>query len=68
MFDLHIPFFLPLWRRLLVTAIACGWALFELLTGAIGWAILFGAVGALCLQQFFVVWDPERAARGKDKT
>lgn len=53
------PFFLPLWRRV-ATVLACGgWALFELLGGNTGWAVLFGAIGALCAFEFFVVFNPD---------
>ena len=59
-FDLQHPFFGPLWRRALVTAIAFGWAGVELASGAPGWALLFAAAGAWCGYQFFVVWtDPQ---------
>ena len=57
-FDLRTPFFRPFWSRALVTAVCLGWALFELSTGAVFWAILFGAMGAWCAWEFFVVFDP----------
>jgi len=59
MFDLQVPFFKPLWRRVAVAGIACGWALIELTRGEVFWAILFGASGIYCVYQFFVVFDPK---------
>ena len=59
MFDLQVPFFVPLWRRVLFVVVCLGWAIFEFVTGSPGWAILFGAAGLWCVYQFFVVWDPK---------
>lgn len=64
MFDLHVPFFIPVWRRVIVTALLLGWAAFELITGAPAWALLFGAGGLYCLYGFFFAWD-EAAAEAK---
>lgn len=59
MFDLQVPFFIPLWRRILTVAVALGWAGVEVVAGSHGWAILFGALGIYAAWQFFVVWDPK---------
>lgn len=59
MFDLQVPFFIPLWRRVVTVAVALGWAGLELVTGSVFWAILFGAMGAWAAWQFFVVWNPK---------
>lgn len=56
-FEVRSPFFRPLWRRVLATAICLGWALFELSNGAMLWAILFGAAGAALAWQFFVTFE-----------
>lgn len=59
LFDLQHPFFRPVWRRVLATALCVLWAGVELATGSPGWALLFAAAGAWCGYQFFVVWtDP----------
>jgi hypothetical protein len=58
LFDVQHPFFRPLWRRVAVVAICLGWAVFELLGGAVFWAILFGAAGLYCAHQFFLAFDP----------
>ncbi len=57
-FDVQHPFFIPLWRRVLLVALCLGWALFEFATAQPFWGILFGATGLYCGYQFFVVFDP----------
>ena len=57
-FDVQTPFFRPLWRRVAVTAVCIAWAAVELATGAVVWAMLFGAASAWLAWQFFVAFDP----------
>ncbi|WP_439562827.1 hypothetical protein [Roseinatronobacter sp.] len=57
--DVQHPFFRPLWRRVAVVAICLGWAVFEIVTASPFFAILFGAVGAYCAYQFFIIFDPK---------
>jgi hypothetical protein len=52
------PWFIPLWRRVLVVGICALWALLEFATGSPSWGILFGALGVYCAHQFFIVFDP----------
>ncbi len=59
MFELQIPFFIPLWRRVVTAGVTLGWASFEILTGSFAWGMLFGAAGVYAFYQFFVVWDPK---------
>lgn len=59
MFDLQVPFFRPLWLRLVTVVVALGWAVFEVVTGSVGFAMIFAALGLYAAWQFFVVWDPE---------
>ncbi|MBV7378522.1 DUF3329 domain-containing protein [Maritimibacter dapengensis] len=59
MFDLQVPFFRPLWLRLVTVAVALGWAVFEVVTGSVGFAMIFAALGLYAAWQFFVVWDPK---------
>ena len=54
LFDPEHPFFAPAWRRAVIVAVCLGWALIELLTGAVFWAILFGSLGIWCLYEFFL--------------
>ena len=56
--DVRTPFFRPLWRRVVATAVCLVWAAVELATGSVMWAILFGASGLYLFWQFFVVSDP----------
>ena len=59
MFDLRVPFFQPMWRRVVTVLICFGWGMFEFSTGATIWAMIFGAMGATALYQFFFDWkDP----------
>ena len=37
----------PLWRRLMIVGLALGWGIFELVTGAPFWAMVFLGIGAL---------------------
>ena len=63
LFDPDHPFFAPAWRRAAIVAVCFGWALLELLTGAVFWAILFGSLGAWCLYEFFL--SPKAGLRGR---
>ncbi|WP_299651294.1 DUF3329 domain-containing protein [uncultured Jannaschia sp.] len=58
MFDLDNPFFRPLWLRIAIVVVTLGWALFELASGAVFWAILFGAVGLYAGYKFFIDFNP----------
>ncbi|MCB1336369.1 MAG: hypothetical protein KDK10_02550 [Maritimibacter sp.] len=59
LFDLQVPFFRPLWRRIATTAAPLAWAVVEAVTGSYGWAVLFAAAGLYAFHQFFVVWNPD---------
>jgi hypothetical protein len=63
LFELQHPIFRPHWRRVLVVAICLGWAVFELATGSPFWAIIFGALGATAVWQFFLT--PWREGNGE---
>ena len=56
--DVRTPFFRPLWRRVVATAVCLVWAVVELATGSVMWAILFGASGLYLCWQFFLVSSP----------
>lgn len=66
MFNLQVPFFKPLWIRLVTTALPLGWAVVELVSGSPGWALIFGAAGLYAAWQFFVVWTPKDNERKDD--
>lgn len=53
MFSVEHPFFLPLWRRILLVAAIFGWTIVEIRMGAVFWAALFIAIGLWCSWSFF---------------
>lgn len=58
LFDVDIPFFLPLWRRVVAVGFAIGWGLFEFSTGAIFWGLIFVGMGAIAGWRFYTAdWD-----------
>ena len=59
MFDFGHPFFRPLWVRVVVVAVALGWALYEFATGAPFWGILFGALGLYAAWHLLMRYDPK---------
>jgi len=60
MFEVQVPFFLPLWRRVAVVLVTLGWTAVEATAGSPFWAVLFGAAGIWCAYAFFVAWDEEK--------
>ena len=56
MFELRVPFFKPLWRRILTVVLCFGWGSFELSNNAVLWAMGFFALGVLTTYQFFFAW------------
>jgi predicted MFS family arabinose efflux permease len=67
MFDFSHPFFRPLWVRLLVVAVALGWALTEAVGGNPGWALIFLAIGAVAVWGLLLAYDPDRPRKEKRK-
>lgn len=51
--DPEHPFFRALWVRILCVLAPLLWAGFELYTGSVFWAILFGAAGVYLLVMLF---------------
>ena len=66
LFDLHNPFFKPLWIRLLLVAFCFGCGVFEVSNGTYGWAAIFAVIGALAIWQFFIS-PPEDWSAGPDE-
>ncbi len=65
--DVQHPWFVPIYRRVLVVAVCVGWAVAELVWGEVFWAMLFGATGIYCAYQLFWAFDPkEPEERKKD--
>jgi hypothetical protein len=65
--NLRHPFFRPVWRRAVTTGLCFGWALVELGGNNVFWAMLFGGIGAICLYEFFIDYDPAHYADPADK-
>lgn len=51
--DPNAPFFRPLWVRVICVLLPLIWAMVELSTGNVFWAILFGAAGIYLGYQLF---------------
>jgi len=54
LFDVDVPFFLPVWRRVTVVALAVLWGLFELSSGATFWGMIFIGMGAIAGWRFYI--------------
>ena len=69
-FDVRVPFFLPLWRRLAACGIIGGWAVFEMVAGDPGWGLVFAAAAAWLIWSLLIQWIPpepaEKDVKGKD--
>mgnify|MGYP006919623507 FL=1 len=57
-FNLRLPFFRPMWRRVATFLVAAGWAIVELISNSPGWALMFGAAAAYTAYEFFIIYDP----------
>jgi hypothetical protein len=56
--DLNHPFFIPLWRRVLIVAVCLIWTLVEAATQNIMWAAIFGCIGLYAGWHFFFNFNP----------
>lgn len=59
MFDLAVPFFLPVWRRVATVGFALGWGVFEVASGAPFWGMIFLGMGGIAAWKF---WTADWAA------
>ena len=57
-FNLRLPFFRPMCRRVATFLVAVGWAIAELISNSPGWALMFGAATAYTAYEFFIIYDP----------
>jgi hypothetical protein len=57
-FDFNDPFFKPLWIRIAVVAVAGAWGVFEFVSGAPFWGVLFCGLAAAAFYGFFIVFNP----------
>ncbi|MFC5587145.1 DUF3329 domain-containing protein [Nitratireductor kimnyeongensis] len=58
MIDARHPFFRPLWRRVAVVAVCLGWGVFEFVSGAPFWGILYTAVGVYAAWSLLYTFKP----------
>ncbi|MEM9604977.1 MAG: DUF3329 domain-containing protein [Pseudomonadota bacterium] len=60
MADLHIPFFRPVWRRVVLVGFCFAWAVYELSGGALFWGAVFAGMGLYAAYQLFVLeWSEQ---------
>ena len=60
-FDLAVPFFLPVWRRVATVIVPILWALVEFSNGQTFWALLFLALAGIACWKFATAdWDHVR--------
>jgi hypothetical protein len=60
-FDLQVPFFLPVWRRIILVTVCFAWCIFEFFMASPFWGVIFGALGGYALWNFFLSDWPENA-------
>lgn len=67
LFELRVPLFRPMWRRVALVVALFGWGGFEYSNQNAIWAMVFWAVGVLAVYQFFFAWkEPEEDRRDGD--
>ena len=65
-FDFQQTFFNSVWRRIVLIVVCFGWALFEFVTAAPFWGVLFGALGTYAVWQLFLTeWTEAGDAIGE---
>jgi hypothetical protein len=68
LFDMAIPFFLPVWRRVLAVVVPVLWALFEFSTGEAFWGLIFVGLGGMAAWKFRIAdWEAVAAAEAKSR-
>jgi hypothetical protein len=68
LFDMAIPFFLPVWRRVLAVAVPALWAMFEFSTGEVFWGLIFLGLGGMAAWKFWIAdWEAVAADEAKSK-
>ena len=58
LFDFNDPFFKPLWIRILVVVVPALWSVFEFVSGAPFWGVLFVAIAAAAFHGLFIAFNP----------
>lgn len=65
MFKLNDSFYRPLWIRVVLVVLLALWTFFEVVTGAIGWAMIWGALCVYSAYSFFINFNPEEDEKDK---
>ncbi len=65
-FSVRSPFFIPLWRRLVVFGSTLVWGGVEIIFGSPVWALIMLVVATYLAFQFFVGFDVEALKREQD--
>jgi Ca2+/Na+ antiporter len=56
------PFYKPLWRRVVITAVVLFWFVFELVNGGLGiWSLMAFAMLVYAVYMFFLTWPKDDA-------
>ena len=63
-FDFNDPFFKPLWIRAVAVAVPALWGVFEFISGAPFWGVLFIALAAAAFHGLFIAFEPREKKSG----
>lgn len=67
LFELDIPFFLPMYRRVLAVIVPILWAFFEFSNSAYFWGLIFMGLGGIAAWKFYIAdWDAVAEEAAKD--
>ena len=68
LFDLAVPFFLPLWRRVLAVTVPILWSFFEFSTANYFWGLIFMGLGGIAAYKFWIAdWEAVATEDAKAK-
>jgi hypothetical protein len=60
--DLQVPFFLPVWRRVVLVGVCFVWGILELIAGTSFWGAIVAGLGCYAAWQLFLREWPEDTA------
>jgi len=67
-FDLQVPFFLPMWRRAMLVVVCLAWCVVEFSNASPFWGLVFGALSAYAFWQFFLSKWPDAVDNQREDT
>lgn len=59
-FDFNDPFYKPLWIRIVVVVVPAFWGVFEFVSGATFWGLLFVAAAVVAFNGLFIAFAPRK--------